>query len=31
MTDYPKVKDPDLVGEYPGLVYAGGGYVGMMY
>jgi len=27
MTDYPKVKNPDLVGEYPGLVHAGGGYV----
>jgi hypothetical protein len=27
MTDYPKVKDPDLVGEYPGLVKSGGGYV----
>ena len=27
MTDYPKVKNPDSVGEYPGLVYAGGGYV----
>ena len=27
MPDYPKVKNPDLVGEYPGLVHAGGGYV----
>jgi hypothetical protein len=25
--NYPKVKDPNLVGEYPGLVNAGGGYV----
>ena len=24
---YPKVKDIELVGEYPGLVNAGGGYV----
>jgi len=27
MTDYPNVKDPDLVGEYPAIVKAGGGYV----
>lgn len=27
MTNYPKVKDPNLVGEYPALVGAGGGYV----
>lgn len=27
MTDYPKVKDPNLIGEYPGLVKSGGGYV----
>ncbi len=27
MKDYPKVKDPALVGEYPGLVKSGGGYV----
>ncbi len=24
---YPKVKDPNLVGEYPALVKSGGGYV----
>lgn len=27
MNDYPKVKDPNLIGEYPGLVKAGGGFV----
>lgn len=27
MTNYPKVKDPDLVGEYPARVKSGGGYV----
>lgn len=27
MTAYPKVKDPDLIGEYPGLVKSGGGFV----
>ncbi len=27
MSKYPKVKDPSLVGEYPALVNAGGGYV----
>ena len=27
MAVYPKVKDPNLVGEYPGLAKAGGGYV----
>ena len=27
MTRYPKVKDPNLVGEYPALVKSGGGYV----
>ena len=27
MTEYPKVKDLALVGEYPGLVKSGGGYV----
>src|SRR5690606_28484188 len=27
MTEYPKVKDANLIGEYPGLVKAGGGYV----
>ncbi len=27
MPDYPKVKDPLLVGEYPAFVKAGGGYV----
>jgi hypothetical protein len=27
MTDYPKVKDPDLIGEYSVLVKAGGGFV----
>ncbi|WP_153798785.1 GCN5 family acetyltransferase [Foetidibacter luteolus] len=27
MTVYPKAKDPDLVGEYPGLVKSGGGFV----
>ena len=27
MTDYIKVKDPDLIGEYPALAKAGGGYV----
>ena len=26
-TDYPKVKNPDLIGEYPGLVKSGGGFV----
>ena len=25
--EYPKVKDPSLVGEYPGVVKSGGGYV----
>lgn len=27
MTVFPKVKDPDLIGEYPGLVKSGGGFV----
>lgn len=27
MSQYPKVKDPSLVGQYPTLVKAGGGYV----
>lgn len=27
MTAYPKVKDPNLIGEYPALVKSGGGYV----
>lgn len=27
MSNYPKVKDPDLIGEYPGLVKSGGGLV----
>ena len=27
MRTYPKAKDPDLIGEYPGLVKSGGGYV----
>ena len=27
MTDYPKVKDIKLVGEYSGVVKSGGGYV----
>jgi hypothetical protein len=27
MTNYPSVKDPDLVGTYPALVKSGGGYV----
>lgn len=27
MTQFPKVKDPNLIGEYPGLVKAGGGFV----
>jgi putative acetyltransferase len=27
MTNYPKAKDPNLVGEYPALVNSGGGYV----
>jgi len=27
MTKYPKVKDPSLIGDYPGLVKSGGGYV----
>src|SRR5882724_6062792 len=27
MPNYPKVKAPDLVGTFPGLVYSGGGYV----
>jgi hypothetical protein len=27
MSKYPKVKDPNLVGEYPGFVKSGGGYV----
>jgi hypothetical protein len=27
MSNYPQVKDVDLVGTYPALVYAGGGYV----
>jgi hypothetical protein len=27
MTEYPKVKDPKLVGNYPALVKSGGGYV----
>lgn len=27
MTNYPKVKDSNLVGEYPALANSGGGYV----
>jgi hypothetical protein len=27
MSKYPKVKDPNLVGEYPAFVKTGGGYV----
>jgi len=27
MSRYPKVKDPTMVGEYPALAKAGGGYV----
>jgi len=27
MSEYPKVKDPDLVGTYPALSKTGGGYV----
>ena len=27
MTNYPAVKDPSLIGDYPGLVKSGGGYV----
>lgn len=27
MTQYPTVKDPDLIGDYPGLVKSGGGFV----
>jgi putative acetyltransferase len=27
MSKYPKVKDPNLIGEYPALVQAGGGLV----
>ena len=27
MTNYPAVKDPSLIGEYPGYVYSGGGFV----
>ncbi len=27
MTEYPKVKNPDLIGEYPGYVNSGGGFV----
>jgi hypothetical protein len=27
MKDFPKVKKPDLIGEYPGLVKSGGGFV----
>ena len=27
MSNYPKVKYPELVGDYPGVVKAGGGYV----
>ena len=27
MTIYPKVKDSAMVGEYPGFVHSGGGYV----
>lgn len=27
MLKYPEVKDPNMVGEYPGLVKSGGGYV----
>jgi hypothetical protein len=27
MFAYPKVKDPNLVGEYPALAYSGGGFV----
>jgi len=27
MINYPKAKDPDLIGEYPGLVKSGGGFV----
>src|SRR5450755_144044 len=27
MSKYPEVKDPNLVGKYPGLVNSGGGFV----
>ena len=27
MTTYPKVKNPELIGEYPSLVKSGGGFV----
>lgn len=27
MSQYPKAKDPNLVGEYPAVVNSGGGYV----
>jgi hypothetical protein len=27
LKQYPKVKNPNLVGKYPGVVKAGGGYV----
>jgi hypothetical protein len=27
VTNYPKVKNPDLIGQYPALVKSGGGYV----
>jgi hypothetical protein len=27
MSKYPKVKDPDMVGTYPGFVKSGGGFV----
>lgn len=27
MSQYPKVKDANLIGEYPGFVKSGGGYV----
>ena len=27
MKQYPKVKDNNLIGKYPGLVKSGGGYV----
>jgi hypothetical protein len=27
MSEYPKVKDQELVGTYPALVKSGGGYV----
>lgn len=27
MTNYPRAQDPELVGSYPAVVHAGGGYV----